>query len=247
MVGGCESASQDSTRSSGFSPDPNKPAMESYLAAASGFVPPPMFTGPLVASSNTVPHQGSFTLSISTNVDVGPTPYYTQIFNLTSLRDGGAGSTGFLVASCASGTTCSTTTQKPDRARTLITYAAYVGGWAAFPPPPNVVATSPKTYVAVASTGFTVSLPTTANCVANTTGQITATANQDMGPTPYWIEIFDQFENRLGVCGYGTTCTASYQCGSVPLTAFISDNTPAFPPTGVQAASNTVVPLPFVP
>src|SRR4030088_1502649 len=39
---------------------------------------------------------------------------------------------------------------------------------------------------------------------------LTATANQDVGPTPYYLSILDSSTgNYIAICGSGTTCSAS--------------------------------------
>ncbi len=90
---------------------------------------------------------------------------------------------------------------------------------------------------------FTVTLavsPGTQWPTLNTT--LSATANQDVGPTPYWISIFDTSTGspgaRVALCGSGTTCVATVT-SPVPAsriyTAYVSLSTA--PPTGIQAQS----------
>jgi hypothetical protein len=79
---------------------------------------------------------------------------------------------------------------------------------------------------------------------------LTATANEDVGPTPYWIEIFDvSTGNLLAACGSGTTCTATSQVDApIPHTvsmtqeyvAYVSTYAATLPTTGIQAASPVV-------
>jgi diaminopimelate epimerase len=67
-------------------------------------------------------------------------------------------------------------------------------------------------------------------------------ASADVGPTPYDIEIFDEDGSLVGVCGFGTTCTAQYrpsQHGS-HLVAFVAPYTTTLAPVGAQANSRTV-------
>jgi hypothetical protein len=72
---------------------------------------------------------------------------------------------------------------------------------------------------------------------------VTATANANVGPTPYYIEIFDENTgSRLAVCGSGTTCSLSFTpslYGS-NLVAFISGSGATLPPPGIVASSNVV-------
>jgi hypothetical protein len=245
LSGGCVGAPDDAsvaptaptTEASG--PDLAKPQLsgpgEKRMLGV-GYVVTPHFTGPILAASNTLSIGGSTTLSISTDSDVGPTPYFIEIFDVT---------TASLLRACSYGTTC-TTTPISQSAATTHTYLAYVSTYGTVMPPPNVVARSANTFVTWTSSGYTLSVPTALNCVASSLGQITATASIDVGPTPFFIEIFDQNGNLLKSCGYGTTCTVTYQCGAYGLNAFISNSSSSYPPTGIQASSNTVIPSVFV-
>jgi hypothetical protein len=224
-------------------PDPKKPQLGAVQAAANGFVVTPSFTGPLSAGSNTLSLRGSTTLTIATNMDVGPTPYYIEIFDISLPPDAGIGT---LLVACGSGTTCTTGPVSYSFADTH-RFVAYVSGYGTSAPPPNVVATSAKTFVTWSSKGYTLSLPTGVGCVAPGTGQVTATSSVDVGPTPYYIEIFDPSGSRLNTCGYGTTCTATFMCGAIGLSAFISDFNAVYPPLPVQASSNTVIPTVSLP
>jgi hypothetical protein len=69
---------------------------------------------------------------------------------------------------------------------------------------------------------------------------LTATANADVGPTPYYIEIFNETGALLAVCGSGTSCSATFTpsyAGS-NLVAFVTTYSAAFPPSGIVASSN---------
>jgi len=126
---------------------------------------------------------------------------------------------------------------------TTHTFVAYVSGNSTAMPPASTVATSQKSFVTWTSTTYRVSLPTATGCVASGSATITATANVDVGPTPYYIEIFDTYSGtRVGYCPSGTTCLGTYQCGSVGLTAFISSASSTIPPANTQSSSNTVIP-----
>jgi hypothetical protein len=71
---------------------------------------------------------------------------------------------------------------------------------------------------------------------------VVATANQDVGPTPYWIEIYD---NSTGLflhrCGFGSTCAFDAFSTSPSFrnfVAYISSYGTSFPPPNVQATSS---------
>jgi hypothetical protein len=79
--------------------------------------------------------------------------------------------------------------------------------------------------------------------------KITATANQDVGPTTYYIYLYESNPAAGGVrlvkyCGAGTTCAADVtQPANQPSTAsldyhaFIAPWPPSFPPAGTQASA----------
>jgi hypothetical protein len=75
---------------------------------------------------------------------------------------------------------------------------------------------------------------------------LTATSNTDVGPTPYWIEIFDLTTDTLvgTACGSGTVCTATVSqnvATTQQYVAYIADFDPngIAPPSGIQATSDT--------
>jgi hypothetical protein len=91
-------------------------------------------------------------------------------------------------------------------------------------------------------------------------GTYTATTNTDVGPTPYYIEIFDagnspanlQNWSRIAVCGAGTSCSVYWTPKTTGnyLVAFVSDLDPrpgiccgAEPPFGTQANSQNLFTL----
>src|SRR5262249_27678752 len=76
------------------------------------------------------------------------------------------------------------------------------------------------------------------------TPALTATSNQDVGPTPFTTQVYDATDGVFVTsCGSGTTCSASVtQSGSAVLNyvAFVTDSPKGFPPAASQATSNTV-------
>lgn len=73
---------------------------------------------------------------------------------------------------------------------------------------------------------------------------LTATSNVDVGPTPYYLDIYDVSSGTLlTACGYGTTCDVSTEidsCTSHSYRAYIGDPSSTPPPTNNQGSSNTV-------
>jgi hypothetical protein len=104
-------------------------------------------------------------------------------------------------------------------------------------------------------TGITISLTTSGpenNPLAAQPGQyitLTATTNFDVGPTPWYIEIYDAvFNNRVAVCGAGTTCSVAVTessptgPGYAGFKAFVAGWSPEWYPPDVQASSGFVEP-----
>lgn len=72
-----------------------------------------------------------------------------------------------------------------------------------------------------------------------------AVANQDVGPTPYEIQIFDKASGvRLASCATGMTCTtvtASATTATKTFVAYIATSSLTMPPPFVQSSAETVV------
>jgi hypothetical protein len=80
-----------------------------------------------------------------------------------------------------------------------------------------------------AGNGFTVSLAASStDPYVGTAVTLTATANTDVGPTPYYITIYDETTGaELAVCGTGITCSATVSensTGGQQFEAFIGDD-----------------------
>jgi len=205
------------------------PAKPRAARQAAPDIPDTGWTVSLAASPATLwPTQYS-TLTATTNMDVGPTPYWIQIYDE---------STGSYVASCASGTSCSISVTEPTTS--LQEYTAVVADGADSYPPGNEQAVS--SVVAVDWQAIYVSLsasPTTVAVDYSTT--LTATASTDVGPTPFSIEIYDVTSgSQLWSCASGTTCTVGIAIGMAvtdEFVAYVSTDSTAFPPSGIQATS----------
>lgn len=183
----------------------------------------------LAASRTTVYPGSSTTLTATTAHDVGPSPFWTEIFDAT---------TGTRVAVCGSGTTCSATVRQASA--TTHRYVAYVSNYSSTFPPAGIRAVSNPSFVTWSATGYTLSL-NLARYGSNAT--LTAISNRDVGPTPYYIEIFNLRNNsRVAVCGFGTTCTVSVSllAGTTNFVAFTSGYSTLLPPADTQASSRVV-------
>lgn len=173
----------------------------------------------------------SATLTVTFPHDVGPTPYYLEIFDQT---------TGALVKACASGTSCSA--QAAQASPTTHKYIAYKASYSTTNPPPNTQATSQTVSVT-----WRDSLVLNGRTVQNAGSPVTLTASSatDVGPTPFYIEIFNKTTGRLlKACGTGTTCSASDTSNMANSTdtyvAYIGSWSTTSPPPSLQATSNPI-------
>ena len=77
-------------------------------------------------------------------------------------------------------------------------------------------------------------------------GSFTAYSTLNVGPTPYYISIFNTTtRQRLALCGTGTTCTTSIYVSPptntcYDYTSFIGSTSLAIPPSPVYSSSNSV-------
>jgi hypothetical protein len=100
--------------------------------------------------------------------------------------------------------------------------------------------------------GFTVSLA--ASAPVRTAGQsvtLTATASADVGPTPYWISIYDlTSQTELMSCGTGTTCLVTVTAdsgGTQDYQAYVGDLPAAQSKPGFILASSQIVGVTWYP
>lgn len=182
------------------------------------------------ASPTTVAVGGSSTLTATASMDVGPTPFFIELFDTT---------TGAFVRDCGGGTTCSATVSQS--AASTHAYVAYISGAGSAMPPPNIQATSPTSYVTWSNAGWQITLsgPTSVSSYAN----FTATTNANIGPTPYDIYIIDEdTDTQLAICGTGTTCSVSFSppWNGNTLVAFLATGAQSVELPNVVASSNTL-------
>lgn len=188
----------------------------------------------LAANLHTLPTGNVSTLTETSSADIGPSPFYVQIWDTT---------TGAFLVECGFGTTCSTTVSQ-----SVATTHGFIATFAASSrsyPPTLPQSASGKSYVTWTGSGMTISLTAPAVTV-NGPGTVTATTNVNVGPTPYYIEIFDEAGSRIALCSTGTVCSTGYYAGrhvTSNLVAFISSADTAQPPANIQASSNTATML----
>jgi hypothetical protein len=203
----------------------------SGIQATSNYVSVTWLSVSLGANTRWVPPGAGVTLTVYANTDVGPTPWYLEIFDQ---------STGGAVAICASGSSCSVSVSQSYA--TTHSYVGYASGYGTSNPPPSVQATSNS----VAVTWLAVSLGvSTTVLVPGGTTTLTAYANTDVGPSPYYIEIFDSTTGtRVAVCGSGSSCSTNVTQSSSTIrnyVAYIALSGTTNPPPSVQVTSNTVL------
>ncbi|MFC5004670.1 hypothetical protein ACFPIJ_43450 [Dactylosporangium cerinum] len=194
----------------------------------------------LNVAQTTVNVGSAATLTARTFFDVGPSPFWTQIFDLT---------TGTRVAICGSGESCPVNITQASA--TTHRYQAFVGYNSATLPLSGPQSSSLVNWVTWSNSGFRISL--TAPVYTETTETVTATASSSVTPTPWYIEIFDaDTGTRIAFCGNGSVCSLTGYTPPVPnvrthLVAFVSSFSTAFPPSGIQATSNLVETMHYVP
>lgn len=184
----------------------------------------------LATNVSTTYVNGTATLTATASSDVGPSPFYIQLFDTT---------TGARLNYCGFGTTC--TAYVMQSATTTHRYAAYVSSYDTTLPLTNQQAVSGPAFVSWNTNGYRVSLGITSNGGSSRT--VTATTNVNVGPTPYYIQIFNlRTGARVAICGTGTTCstTLSVGIGRTEFAAFISSSSTSIPPLNAQASSKVV-------
>jgi len=190
----------------------------------------------LSASPTTLGVGGTTTLTAVNTVNVTPTPFYIEIFDAT---------TGARLVSCPFGTVCSTTTsQAVATTHKFIAYTSYNTA-----PATNIQNTSNPSYVTWTPGGYRLSLTATGTTLGH--ANVTAYSNINVGPTPYYIEIFNLRTGAfVTACGSGTSCTAynvALSYGRNDFVAFTSSYSTTLPPANIQASSNIATQYFFLP
>lgn len=169
------------------------------------------------------------TITVTANHDVGPTPYYLRIWYWNQYGQ-------VHVATCGTGTTCSGSVTRPD-AGTLEFWGAVADG--------NGVLQDDDMVSVLwhgAGTALSTSSPTTG---IGTSVILTATTDQDIGPTPFFVDIFDTTTGTsLVECGFGTSCSVEVSQAEATLhayQAYLSYFPTSFPPPGIptEAVANS--------
>jgi hypothetical protein len=146
----------------------------------------------LTQSITTAAIGATATLTATTDYDISSSPFYVQLYDDTAPA---------LLQTCGGGNQCSVAVSQTTA--TSHSYRACFSGFGASMPPPNLLECTAERFIAWSSTGIRVAL-------SATQGTVTATSSVDVGPTPYFIQIFDLAGSRLAACGGGTTCSVSF-------------------------------------
>lgn len=157
----------------------------------------------LSASPPTVAVNQSSTLTATTGVDVGPTPWYIDIYDMTANK---------LLRACGSGTTCSVNVA--EGLETTHAFVAYVGAPSPTPPPSSLQGTSNTAFVTWTNSGIRVTLtgPEVVNVSQDGPGYYTATTNvnvETISPSvPAVLIIYDETTgSMIGFTSVGHTYT----------------------------------------
>ncbi|MDI1448504.1 hypothetical protein [Polyangium sp. 6x1] len=181
------------------------------------------------ATQNTVGIGASTTITATASWDVGPSPFYILIFDVT---------TGTLLEHCGIGSSCGVTVS--EGAATTHAYQAFLAPYGASLPLAGVQEATAKTYVTWSDSGYSLSLGTPV--LQGSAETVTVTSNINVVKTPYWIQLFSDWGTRLGSCKSGATCTLTYPAAGTyrNLFAFISADDANLLPADIQASSNKV-------
>lgn len=166
------------------------------------------------------------------NADVGPTPFFLSVFDAT---------TGQRVASCGTGRVCNAIVSSAEA--TTHRYVAYWGPPAANFPPTGFLSRSNSAWQTWSATGWGVSM-------AQDDTAYYAFVDRDLGPTPYFLEIYSFNDGvdgsaptgtRLGLCGTGTSCqvTMARTTEDVHVVAFVG-TIGDFIPANIQGSSQVL-------
>jgi hypothetical protein len=162
-------------------------------------------------------------------MNVGPTPFYLRIYDET---------TQAYVITCGTGTTCTTPVTEPTP--TADYYVAVISDPSASYPPGGVQADSAIAAVVWQGVGISLSASPTTVAVGSP-ATLTATTSTDIGPSPFYTEIYDAISQTwLRTCGSGTTCSVTVSQGAATTHQYIayeSGDSAAYPPAGLQEAS----------
>ena len=213
------------------------PALGPVPASAAGSGKPPHrapaagqpITVSLTASPAANSPGASTRLTATASMDVGPTPFFIEIFEVG----------GPLATVCSGGTTCSASVTQSS---SWTSYVAYISGYGLAFPPPNIQAQTNPVVVSWAAISATAS---STSPLAGDPVTVTATSTLDVHATPFTIVIDDLTSGvQLAECFSGTVCSAQVAYAvatSHQYVAYVAGFAIGIvPPGDIRAASNTV-------
>jgi hypothetical protein len=180
----------------------------------------------LVASATQAQDGTDVTLTASLNQDIGPSSWYLNI----------ADGNGNVVASCYTGTSCTATVNQSE---TTMTYTAYLDGSAtgvsSSDPQSAPVSVTWTSYLSPSDTPTPGANACTGDgiCITDLTASpnpalvgadvtLTASLNQDIQFSGWYLNIADSSGNVVATCSFGTTCTATVNQASPTSVTYIA-------------------------
>lgn len=154
-----------------------------------------------VPAEPTLPIAGTMLLSAVTDFDISPTPFYIQLFDVAA---------GTTLATCGTGTGCVAAVRQ-TAAATRRFRACLTAGVQAFPPTSFLECTDDQFVTWSDTTGDMMMFTGSSD---PTTLTVTAVAPFDVGPTPYYIQLYSLDGRQLTACGSGTTCSTTFSVTS---------------------------------
>ena len=174
--------------------------------------------------TDTVSTTSSSTLTATVNQTVAGTSHYIAIYDTDS---------GTVVALCGSGVSCATAVQVHVAGTRH--FKAFVGGYSGLFPPTDVQAASDPLTVTLQP--FTINV-TTQTGNGNGSVLVTATVNQTVAGTNYYIAIYDADNNTLlAACGSSASCSGTSASVGHSFIAFVTSYPSGrAPPPDIAAA-----------
>ncbi|HEX4221317.1 MAG TPA: hypothetical protein VHZ97_03075 [Pseudonocardiaceae bacterium] len=196
----------------------------------------PIVIEDFTASATTVPAgRGTTLLTTTLYEDPGPTPFWVEVFDVT---------TRSILVKCKAGTTCLATAAIPIAATEQYTAYVTTDSSGNFPPSGHVEESSKPAYVTWSSAAYQVSLSGPSIVSAPGPTPLTVTTNRNPSLDGYAIEVFDTSTGAyVGGCSSGTTCNVNATesiYGVIDYVAFVAPFGTSLPPANTQASSNVV-------
>jgi hypothetical protein len=176
----------------------------------------------LTQSAPTVPLGGTITLTSITDYDVGPSPFFVEIYDVTAAT---------IVARCGAGTRCFVTVSQTTA--TTHRYRACFTALSSSFPPLNALQCTIDHSASWTNGSASARVLLTASPTSGGIYTVTALTSSDVGPTPYYIQIYTLEGGRIASCASGTICSTSFAPGlnAQTLVGFVGPWSPTLPPS----------------